>query len=60
MRKIVKPFKNMQDVLLRVGLIPPDTEFNRRAKQYADMMHGREKSREFQRRKAKRKREANQ
>ena len=60
MRKIIKPFKNMQDVLLRVGLIPPDTEFNRRAKLYAELMRAREASREFQRRKAKRKREANQ
>jgi hypothetical protein len=58
MRKIVKPYKNMQATLLRVGLIAPDTEFNRRAAACAELLHGREKSREAKRRKAKRKREA--
>lgn len=36
MRYIQKPYKRMQDVLLRVGLIPPDTALNRRAKEYAE------------------------
>ena len=57
MRKIAKPFKNMQDVLLRVGLIPPDTEFNRRAAAYVETMRKREQSLNYQRRKAQCKRE---
>lgn len=36
MRKVQKSRYCFQDTLARVGLIPPDTEFNRRAKEYAE------------------------
>lgn len=42
----------MRDVLLRVGLIAPDTAFNRRADEYAKTTYGQNKSRAYQRRKA--------
>lgn len=54
-RKIIKPYKTMQDMLRRVGLIAPGTEFNRRAAEYAEQTKGQNKSREFQRAKARRK-----
>ena len=50
--------RKLNKLLVRLGVTAPDTEFNRRAAAYAELMRSREVSREFQRRKAKRKREA--
>lgn len=36
MRKIQKSRTEFRETLKRVGLIPADTEFNRRAKEYSD------------------------
>lgn len=36
MRKIQLPRTEFRETLRRVGLIPEDTEFNRRAKEYAE------------------------
>lgn len=35
MGTIRKPYKSMRQTLLRVGLLAPDTKFNRRAATYA-------------------------
>lgn len=40
------------DVLLRIGLVAPDTPFNRRAKAYADTASRNERERKAARKKA--------
>lgn len=47
----------MRKTLIRTGVLAPDTEFNRRAKLYAQTSELNARAREHQRAKAKRKRE---